>query len=178
MCEFFTIFTIATALSMDTFSLSLGIGTYNLKKKQMVLFSAIVGLMHFLMPILGNLIGSSIVNLFAINSNFLLGMILMYLSISMFIDCLKTEHQHLVLNLSTMILLGFSVSIDSFTVGLGINAITNNIFLSVLTFSLCSFSFTYLGLLIGKYAKKILGTYATLLGAILLFIISLFNLCK
>ena len=51
MKEIITLFIIAIALSMDTFSLSLGIGTSNITKKRMLIFSIIVGIMHFIMPI-------------------------------------------------------------------------------------------------------------------------------
>ena len=70
MKELITVLIIAIALSMDTFSLSLGIGTYNLAKRKMFLFSAIVGFMHFVMPLLGNFIGSTIVSFFTISSDF------------------------------------------------------------------------------------------------------------
>ena len=50
MIEIINILLIAVALSMDTFSLSLGLGTYNLNKKKIYQISITVGLMHFLMP--------------------------------------------------------------------------------------------------------------------------------
>lgn len=169
---------IAVALSMDTFSLSLGIGTYNLPTKRMLFFSSLVGIMHFLMPLIGNFIGSQIISLFSINSNFLLGIILIYLSIVMFIDILKKEEKVTNLSIFNMFLFAFGVSIDSFSTGLGLEAITNNILAAVLIFSLCSFSFTILGLLIGKYARKILGTYAATFGAILLLVVGIIYLCQ
>lgn len=52
MMEFVTVLTIAVALSMDTFSLSLGLGTCNLTKKKSLTLSCIVGVMHFIMPCL------------------------------------------------------------------------------------------------------------------------------
>ena len=50
-----------------------------------------------------------------------------------------------------------------------------NIYLAMFIFSICSFSFTYLGLLIGKYTTKYLGIYAKLIGSIMLIIIGLFH---
>jgi putative Mn2+ efflux pump MntP len=178
MREIIMLILIAIALSMDTFSLSLGLGTYNLSSKRMILFSSIVGLMHFLMPLIGNIIGSKIISLFAINSNFLLGIILIYLSLVMFIDILKKEEKRNNLNILNMFIFAFGVSIDSFSTGLGLEAITSNILPAVLIFSLCSFSFTILGLLIGKYARKLLGTYASIFGAILLLVIGTIYLCQ
>ncbi len=178
MKEIITILIIAIALSMDTFSLSLGIGTCNLPKKKMFLFSIIVGIMHFLMPLIGNFVGDKLITLFTINSNFLLGIILIYLSITMLIDLLKQEEKLINLKVLNMFLFAFGVSIDSFSTGLGLQAITNNMIPTVMIFSLTSFCFTYLGLLIGKYANKLLGKYTTAFGAILLIIIGLHHLCK
>ncbi len=178
MGELITVFIIAIALSMDTFSLSLGIGTYHFPRKKMLLFSSIVGMMHFLMPLLGNFIGNTIISFFTLSSDFLLGVILLYLAISMLIDLFKKEEKEWQLNLFSMFLFAFGVSIDSFSTGLGLQAITDNLLATVIIFSITSFCFTYLGLLIGKYANKILGIYATIFGSILLILIGIFHLCK
>ena len=77
-----------------------------------------------------------------------------------------------------MFLFAVGVSIDSFSAGIGLNAITNNMIFAVIIFSITSFCFTYIGLLIGKYANRLLGVYATIFGAILLLIIGIFHLFK
>lgn len=178
MKEIITVLIIAIALSMDTFSLSLGIGTYNFRKRKMLLFSSIVGIMHFIMPLLGNFVGNKIIDFFTINSNFLLGVILIYLSITMFIDILKNDEKEINLSILNMFIFAIGVSIDSFSTGLGLQAITNNLLPAVIIFSFTSLSFTYIGLLIGKYANNHLGTSASVFGSILLLIIGIFHLCK
>ncbi len=178
MKEIITILTIAVALSMDTFSLSLGIGTGNISKKRCLLFSIIVGIMHFVMPLLGFFVGQKIVSIFTLKSNFLLGIILIYLAIMMFIGILKPDEHPKNMNLFNMFLFAIGVSIDSFSTGIGLTAITNNMILAVCIFSVTSFCFTYLGLLIGKYANHLMGTYATLFGAFLLLIIGMMHLFK
>jgi len=178
MKEIITVLIIAIALSMDTFSLSLGIGTYNFRKRKMLLFSLIVGIMHFIMPLIGNFVGNKIINFFTINSNFLLGIILMYLALTMFIDILKNEEKEISLNIINMFIFAFGVSIDSFSTGLVLQAITNNLLPAVMIFSITSFCFTYLGLLIGKYANNYLGKTSSILGSILLLVIGILHLCK
>lgn len=178
MKESLTILTIAVALSMDTFSLSLGIGTGNISKKRCLLFSIIVGIMHFIMPLIGNVIGNKIVELFMLKSNFLLGIILIYLAITMLIEIIKPDDKPKNMNVFNMFLFALGVSIDSFSTGIGLSAITSNMLLAVMIFSITSFCFTYIGLLIGKYANRLLGIYATIFGAILLIMIGLFHLCK
>lgn len=178
MKEIITLLTIAVALSMDTFSLSLGIGTGSISKKRCLLFSIIVGIMHFIMPLIGNVIGNKIVEIFMLKSNFLLGIILIYLAITMLIEIIKPDDKPKNMSILNMFLFAIGVSIDSFSTGIGLSAITNNMFLAVIIFSITSFCFTYIGLLIGKYANRLLGTYATVFGAILLIIIGVFHLCK
>ncbi len=178
MKEIITIFTIAVALSMDTFSLSLGIGTGNISRKRCLFFSLLVGIMHFIMPLIGNIIGNKIVSIFMLKSNFLLGIILIYLAITMFIEIIKPDEKPKNMNIINMFLFALGVSIDSFSTGIGLSAITNNMLLAVMFFSVISFCFTYLGLLIGKYANRMLGIYATILGALLLIIMGIFHLCK
>ena len=51
------IFMLAVGLSMDAFSLSLIYGTLELSKKRCRQMSIIVGIFHFIMPILGYQIG-------------------------------------------------------------------------------------------------------------------------
>ena len=176
MKEIITLFMIAVALSMDTFSLSLGIGTSNISSKRSLLFSIIVGIMHFIMPIFGTLIGTKIVSIFALKSDFLLGIILIYLAITMILEIIHEDDEPKSMNIFNMFLLAIGVSIDSFSTGLGLSAITNNMLIAVMIFSITSFSFTYIGLLIGKYASHLLGIYATIFGSFLLIIIGLIHL--
>lgn len=178
MVEFVTILTISVALSMDTFSLSLGVGTMNLSKKKSLELSIIVGIMHFIMPLLGILIGTSILRFFQLNSNLMLGMILIFLAGQMLYDLFLKEDPTINLNIFGMFFFAIGVSIDAFSTGLGLSAITSNIIPAMIIFSITSFIFTLLGLFIGKYASKLLGTYASIFGAILLMIIGIFHICK
>lgn len=178
MVELITILTIAIALSMDTFSLSLGIGTMNLPKKKSILLSFMVGVMHFVMPFLGTLLGANILNFFQVSSNLLLGLILLFLAGQMLYEIFLKEEKTIDLKVTGMFLFSIGVSIDAFSTGLGLSAITSNILFSMIIFSITSFLFTILGLFIGKYANKILGVYASVFGALLLIIIGVFHVCK
>ena len=77
-----------------------------------------------------------------------------------------------------MVLLSISVSLDSFSTGIGLSAITTNYVLSGLIFSVCASSFTFLGYLIGKYSSNKIGRYANLLGMLLLIILGLLHIFK
>ena len=176
MSVILSLFIIGVSLSMDTFSISLSIGTFNINKIKTLFLCGLVGIMHFIMPLLGSLLGSKIVTFLNINVNFLLGIILLIIAVEMFIDLIKGEEKLFELNIFNMFLVSLSVSLDSFSTGLGLLAITNNVFLSGIIFSVCAASFTFLGLLIGKYSSQKIGIYANVLGILLLIVLGLMHI--
>ena len=176
MREIFSIILIGIALSMDTFSLSLSVGMFNTPNKKALELSIIVGLFHFIMPFLGMLLGEKIVQIFELKSDILLGFVLILIAIEMIIDLIRHEENKFNLTFLGMILFAVGVSIDSFSLGIGLKAIVTNKILAMSIFSCCSFLFTFLGVIVGRYASKILGVYANIIGIIILFILGLIHL--
>ncbi len=174
--QILSILLIGIALSMDTFSLSLSLGTFNITNKQALKLSIIVGIMHFFMPILGMLLGEKLISLFELQCDFLLGVILLFIAIQMIIDLIKHEENSFNLNILGMFLFALGVSLDSFSVGLGIKAITENINLATSIFAICSFIFTFTGIMIGKFANKFIGTYASIFGVVILLILGIVHI--
>lgn len=175
MREIVSILLIGISLSMDTFSLSLTLGTVS-ENKLIKILPLFVGIFHFFMPLLGNIIGITLINLLDLASNIILGTVLIVLGINLAIHYFKDETAEINLNIIGVIIFALSVSIDSFSVGLGINDITNNYYIASIIFALCSASFTYLGIIIGKYSSKLIGKYAIILGIFLLLILGIFHL--
>ena len=70
----------------------------------------------------------------------------------------------------------FGVSIDAFSTGLGLSAITNTKIVAMTIFSLISFAFTWFGLLVGKKAREKLGKKANIFGLILLVYLGIHHL--
>ncbi len=167
---------IGISLAMDTFSISLSIGTFSISKEKMIFFSLLVGVLHFIMPYLGTILGNKFVDYLNLNVNFLLGIILLFIGIEMILDLIKKEEKKFNFDFINMFLIAISVSLDSFSTGIGISAITNNYILSGTIFSICAVIFTLLGLLIGKYSSKKLGIYANIFGIILLFVLGITHL--
>lgn len=178
MEEFIILLIIAIGLSMDAFSLALGYGTIGLSNKDNFKISLFVGVFHFFMPLLGLFLGTKITDIFNINPHFVMGIILIFISLQMFIEMVKNERKELKIKVIYLLLFALSVSLDSFSTGIGLEAITNNYILSSSIFSITSFSFTYLGFILGKYSNMILGKYAKILGILLLSIIGIVNLCQ
>ena len=175
MREIVSVLLIGISLSMDTFSLSLTLGTIS-ENKLIKILPLFVGIFHFFMPILGNIIGVALINLLNLASNIILGTVLIVLGINLAIHYFKDESAEINLNIIGILIFALSVSIDSFSVGLGINDITNNYYIASVIFALCSASFTYLGIIIGKYSSKLIGKYAIILGIFLLLILGIFHL--
>lgn len=175
MREIVSILLIGISLSMDTFSLSLTLGTVS-ENKLIKILPLFVGIFHFFMPLLGNIIGITLINLLDLASNIILGTVLIVLGINLAIHYFKDETEEINLNIIGVIIFALSVSIDSFSVGLGINDITNNYYIASIIFALCSAAFTYLGIIIGKYSSKLIGKYAIILGIFLLLILGIFHL--
>ena len=178
MRELLILLIIGLSLSIDTFSVSSVIGVTNLEKKKILLTSIIVGLFHFLMPLLGLSVSNILTSKININTNILLGVILLLISLQMFIEYMKPSNKEMFLNSFGLFLFAFGVSLDSFSVGLGIKAVTNKVILASTIFTICSFSLTYLGLYLGKYINKLFKNYSYLFGTIVLLILSIYFLCK
>ena len=172
------IFIIAVSLSMDAFSLSLAYGTISLTKKEINLLSIIVGIYHFFMPIFGMLIGSFVFNVLNINQNIIVLIIFTFIGINMIIESFKKEEKVKKMKLAEMILFGFAVSIDSFSVGIGINGISNNFIMCSVIFSITSFIFTYIGLILGNKLNQLIGKISTLIGGITLIILGIIYIVK
>ena len=169
MQSYLTIIFIGIALSMDAFALSISIGSY-MFKKTILFFSFLVGILHFILPLLGSIIGITLLYNLTINPNYLLGIVLIFLLIQMLID-IKNEKDIFINNKWELLVLAVTVSIDSFITGVGLSLISSNIIISSLIFSILAGSITFLGLLISKISTKYFGVYAKIIGIIILLLL-------
>ena len=76
-------FFIALGLSMDAFSLAMAYGTNKISLKKELLLSIFVGLFHYVMPLLGTLIGEKL-NFIINGSNIIVGLIFLILASEMY----------------------------------------------------------------------------------------------
>lgn len=168
-----SIILIGLSLSMDAFSLALFYGSKGINNKNIIKLSISVGIFHFIMPLIGYILGSVIFSFIKIDTNIIIFVILSVIGIEIIVDGLKQKKD---VNVCTIEILGFSlaVSIDSFSVGIGLTNIIKNVIISPIIFSLISFMFTYIGLKIGKFLSNKFGSIATTFGGILLIILGIF----
>ncbi len=171
MHQFFIYFFIAIGLSMDAFSLAIAYGTNGINFKKIITLSSFVGAFHFLMPYLASLIGKK-VSFITSGANILVGLIFIIIAIEMYLSK-DEEIKGNITDIFSIILFAFTVSIDSFSIGLALSIIDNNLNLAFITFCIVSSIFTFVGLLLGKYLSKKLGKKSTYLGMIILILLAL-----
>ena len=172
----FLVIIIAISLSMDAFSLCLAYGTLDLSNSDRKLLACVVGIYHFMMPLLGFFLGNKIVQLLPIGSNLIVFIVLFFIGIEMIVDTFKKRDEVKKMKILEMLTFGLAVSIDALSVGVSLNSICSNYLLAALTFSVTSFLFTYLGLFLGNKISKLIGSVSTLLGGITLIAIAIFYL--
>ena len=177
MASMMTIMLIGISLSMDAFSLSLIYGMLLLTNKQKIILSLTVSIYHFFMPLIGLLLGTVIDNLTNVNIDIIASIILIYIGIDLIASNFKRE-PNIVLSKLGFILFGLSVSIDSLTLGIGLKALTHNYYLAASIFSVCSGTFTYLGLILGNILGKQLGKYSKVTGGLILIVIAIILFIK
>lgn len=169
----FVIFILAVGLSMDAFSLAMIYGTLDLKSNMRRLMSIMVGIFHFFMPILGYQVGELILKVIKVNPDILVGIIFIILGMEMLLSLKKEEKVKMLTGLFSVILFAFTVSIDSFSIGIGFGVANINMLLPCITFSLTSAIFTYLGVILGKKLSDRFGSITTLIGSVILIILGI-----
>jgi len=172
----FTLLVVAISLSMDAFSLALIYGTLNIRKSIIYEMSIIVGVFHFFMPLFGYLFGNGISNYISFDSDFFIGVIFIFLAIEMFISVFKDEEVNMIEGIMSLLLFAFTVSIDSFSVGIGLGLAGSNSIMSFLIFAFVSFLFTFLGLRFGSMLSDRFGKISTIFGSTLLVLLGFCHL--
>lgn len=171
----FTVLLIAFSVSMDAFSLSLLYGTKKFNKKTIYLTSLIVGLFHFIMPLFGMTIGNIIIKYTLVSMKILSLIIFSFIGIDMIRESENKIVEEERFQIFKILLFAFTVSIDSFSVGLVLLKFTNNYISATSSFLLISMSLTFLGLKIGEKINTKYGLLSTKIGGIILILIGLFS---
>lgn len=174
MNTFLTTIIIGISLSMDAFSLSLVYGMEPLSKQNKINLSLIVGIYHFIMPLIGLFLGNLIIDLIPFNVNILVSIIFSLIGIDMIYSSIKNKPEPLLISILGFLLFGLSVSIDSFTTGIGMNIINNNYIQVSIIFAIISCLFTYTGLILGNKINKTFGSISSLLGGTILLILAIY----
>lgn len=159
----------AFATGMDAFSVSLGIGMQKIRLRQIAFIGLVFGVFHIIMPaigiILGQLISTQIGHWTALTGGALLIVIGVHMLLSAFNHEAKSAFESKGI---ALLLLAFIVSIDSFSVGLGLGLSGTTVLLALFLFGASSTCLTWLGMLLGRRVHGFLGAYSEILGGSIL----------
>jgi manganese efflux pump family protein len=167
--ELLTLILMAFALGMDAFSVGLGMGMFNLRLRQIFKIGITIGIFHVWMPLLGMIAGKFLSNQFGTIATYIGGGLLLVLGVQMIWSSFKKEDSSVITPVGFgLIVFAFSVSLDSFSVGLTLGIYQAKTVLVLICFGVAATLLTWMGLLIGRKVQHWLGGYSELLGGSIL----------
>jgi manganese efflux pump family protein len=167
--ELLTLILMAFALGMDAFSVGLGMGMFNLRLRQILKIGITIGIFHVWMPLLGMIAGKFLSNQFGTIATYIGGGLLLVLGVQMIWSSFKKEDSSVITPVGFgLIVFAFSVSLDSFSVGLTLGIYQAKTVLVLVCFGVAATLLTWMGLLIGRKVQHWLGGYSELLGGSIL----------
>jgi putative Mn2+ efflux pump MntP len=169
--QMLTILVMAVALGMDAFSLGVGIGLKGVRISDVLKLSAIIAIFHVLMPLGGMITGQYVSGLLGGIATSAAGALLLLLGGHMVYSSLRGEAAGSIdhRTVSGMLVFSFSVSIDSFSVGVSLGMFSAHVLLTVLMFGFFGGLMSVLGLMLGRKASRSLGEYGEAIGGVILF---------
>ena len=160
----------AFALGMDAFSVALGMGLLRLRLKQIFYIGITIGIFHIIMPLLGMFVGRFLSYQFGSIASYIGGVLLLMLGIQMIVTSFRKENDSFISPMGIgLIFFAFSVSLDSFSVGLSLGIYGVRTLLMIVLFGLFSMVLTWVGLMLGRHFQQWLGAYSEALGGSILF---------
>ncbi len=188
MDELLTYFFIAVALGADAFSLALGLGMSGPPRRAVLRTSFAVGIFHIFMPLAGLLVGSVLGAAVGRVATWIGGVILVALGLKMIWDgwpwrreVYSFQTAKKVLGKPTnnafswggILVLGWSVSVDAFGVGVGLGTFIgevtySSIFSFVIILGVVAAFMTATGLLLGRWLSYQAGKWAEIVGGLVL----------
>lgn len=169
--NYLTLFFTSIGLSVDAFSLSLAYGLLKISNKKIIITSMTVGIYHFIMPIIGFLVAGPFLRIIKFDSKYIISFVFLLLIISI-LKSFKEKENVFPLSYKEIIIFGLFVSIDSFSVGIGLKFLNTNILVASLFFSITSFILTFFGMKLGKYINRKIGDISKIIGIIILLILT------
>lgn len=170
--QFLAILVMALALGLDAFSLGVGIGMRGIRLLHIMKIGFIVGMFHILMPLMGMFAGNNVSTLLGNIATLCGGLLLIILGSHMVYSTFHTGQMepidhHTFLGLTV---LGLSVSVDSFSVGLSLGLFHADVLLTVMLFGLCGGLMAAGGLWFGRRFNGLLGDYGEAVGGLILIL--------
>lgn len=167
--EILTIGLMTFALSMDAFSIGLGMGMFQMRLRQIFRIGMTIGVFHVLMPLLGIIAGRLLSEKFGTIAGFVGGGLLILLGTQMLWSSMKKEEKSLITPVGFgLFIFAISASLDSFSVGLTLGIYGAKTIVALICFGIGATILTWTGLLIGRRVQGLLGSYSEALGGAIL----------
>lgn len=167
--ELVTLVIMAFAVSVDAFSISLGMGMFKLRLRHILMIGIVVGLFHIVMPSAGILTGYFLSATFGKVTSYVAGALLIVMGAQMIISSFRSGEQTVIAPFGKGLLLFSSVvSLDSFSAGLSLGMFGARTAAAVVIFGIVAALLTWSGLVLGRKVHNLLGIYAELLGGFIL----------
>ncbi|HEY94685.1 MAG TPA: manganese efflux pump [Dehalococcoidia bacterium] len=176
--DIISIIFIALGLSADCFAVALS-GSVSMKsftRFQVFRTAFTFGLFQSLMPVLGWLLGQTVVDFIADYDHWIAFILLGFVGGKMIRESFQKKEEKQSLDITRGFLLftlGVATSIDALAVGLTFAFIKVNITLAVVTIGITAFLATVVSFLIGKKLNKLAGRWAELIGGLILLAIGI-----
>ncbi|HLS20072.1 MAG TPA: manganese efflux pump [Bacillota bacterium] len=177
MIDHYTLIIMAFAVGLDAFSVSLGLGMQSLRKRHIFFIGCLFGLPHIVFPLLGLLLGKKLSTEIGQYTIIIGSLLLITIGLQMIFSSFNYEAKQLLLPTTTrLLMLAFTVSLDSFPIGLSLGLSGAKIFLTLMLFGISSTILTWFGLLIGRKVHHFFGVYSEMLGGSVLCTLGLYFL--
>lgn len=170
-----TVILIGLALSMDAFSLGIGLGAQGLRWRDVGRLSLIISIFHLMLPLFGVWIGDVLYAHFGDIVQKITAVVMMFLGSQMIIKSIQYEvgiepppfRAHLL----QLVGFAFGVSVDALSVGLTLGTLGMTPVVPAAIFAMLSGALSIAGLYIGRQVNGRLGRYGQVAGgAVLAFL--------
>jgi putative Mn2+ efflux pump MntP len=168
--QLITLMIMALAISMDAFSIGIGVGMVGVRLRHILKISITIGAFHFIMPLVGILIGHFLSRYIGSFATFVGGVLLIILGAHMLWSSLfgKEGVTGVPSRGIPLLLFAFSVSIDALSIGFSLGLFSVNTWLTIALFGFWGTIMTMLGLLLGRNVGSWLGEYGEAFGGMVL----------
>ncbi|MDX8047727.1 manganese efflux pump MntP family protein [Gracilibacillus sp. S3-1-1] len=167
--EVLSIICMSLALGMDAFSVGLAMGMREIRLKRIAMIGLVVGIFHIIMPFIGLLLGALLSNKIEGIAMLASGLLLCAIGIQMIIHTFQKKDNQILEPIGFGVLIfAFTVSLDSFSIGISLGLSGLSTALVIMMFGMMSTVLTWLALLIGRKTHRLLGTYSELFGGAIL----------
>lgn len=164
----------AIGIGMDAFSVSLGLGMQQLRLKRIAIIGIVFGLFHVLLPFIGIIIGKALSSEAGQMATLVGGLLLVGIGAQMFFSAFKEGDKKTIQPIGFgLLILAIIVSVDGFSVGLGLGLSGVRVVVSLMLFGFAGMVLSWIGMLLGRKVRGFLGAYSEILGGSILFVFGL-----